>query len=293
MEKEQTPAEFLEAAMQATGLTLAALAEASGYEERTLKRIRSGEVKLSKFVRTQIDGVVARGTHPLSKFGTLPMRVTSFADRLTAWRGRVNLSEGDAARTLGIGLVKYRDLERGREPAPTLAAKFAEIEFEGARVAEEALGERYERIREQQLESNGVSTNPGVESGRLELRKIPVIGWAQAGALAEYEDVVDWDNAVTIVTRNSKAFAIQVRGDSMMPLISEGDLVVVSPGDPPANERYVVARLRGGGVVCKQYRRISETQIELRSLNQFYAPIVVLVSDVVWMYPVANLIKTL
>jgi len=69
--------------------------------------------------------------------------------------------------------------------------------------------------------------------------------------------------------------------------------VVVCPGDRPVNERFVVARMKTGGVVCKQFRKLSEVEYELRSLNSLYPPITVLATDLVWIYPVANLIKTL
>ncbi len=217
-----------------------------------------------------------------------------FSHRLQAWRKRTGQKEKEAARVLGIGVVKYKELEAGRGPSPTCFAKFEELEHAGLRVAEEILGERYERVREQSRVAGGLRTKaPADNEGRvMKVRKVPLVGWTQAGEAVAFEDVVDWDNVVSVPTNNPKAIAILVKGDSMMPLIAEGDIVVVSPGDEPANEKYVVAKLRGDGIVCKQFRRLTPARYELRSMNQFYQPLIVEARDVVWIYPVVQLIKT-
>jgi phage repressor protein C with HTH and peptisase S24 domain/transcriptional regulator with XRE-family HTH domain len=223
----------------------------------------------------------------------VPARYETFAERLGAWCARQGGDEKKCARTLGIGVVKYRELLGGREPVRTLAAKFNEIEFASDSAVAEVHVERDARMRQQRQESTGVRNAPAGDVPLHGVRKIPVIGWAQAGELVEYEDVVDQDRVVHIEVRNPRAFAIVINGDSMQPLIAAGDLVVVCPGDRPVNERFVVARLKSGGVVCKQFRRLSEKEYELHSLNSLYPPIRVLATDVVWMYPVANLIKSL
>jgi SOS-response transcriptional repressor LexA len=154
-------------------------------------------------------------------------------------------------------------------------------------------------LREEAAEYKAAQKGAGIFSGvrgdarKMAVRRVPVIGWAQAGEAVAFEDVVDWDAVVSVETSDPKSIAIRVKGDSMTPLIAEGDIVVVSPSDQPVNEKYVVAKLAGDGVVCKQFRRLSPARYELRSMNQFYQPLIVEVTDVVWIYPVTQLIKKL
>lgn len=125
----------------------------------------------------------------------------------------------------------------------------------------------------------------------MKVRQVPVIGWAKAGEAMDFEDVVDWETPVSVETNDAKAFAIRVKGDSMSPRICEGDLVVVSPSEPPRNEKPVVVRLRVQGILLKQFHRLTPQTFELRSLNPFYSPVAAAMSDVVWIYPVVAIIN--
>lgn len=285
MNPEQDAKSFVQSALKATGMTVDQLAERLDY--KSLKRAMSGEIPLPESKRRHIHDLVT-----IAEMNTRP--APSFGDRLANYQMRVVMDDKSFATLLGITPGRLKELRADRiAPSKHLAAKFEELEQQGSHVAEDHLAEKYERLRDQKRDGNGISNRPSGDAPVAGLRKIPVIGMARAGALVEYEDVVDYDAAVSIAVRNPKAFAIVVQGDSMQPLINEGDLVVVCPGDRPVNEKYVVARLKSGGVVCKQFRRLSEQEYELRSLNPFYSPIRVLAADLVWIYPVANLIKSL
>lgn len=216
-----------------------------------------------------------------------------FPSRLRRWRENTHLDAKQAAAALGIGVGRYREIEDGRAPSSTVARKFDAMQDASPRMMEGVLGWRAEKRRDAELESNGVKANAGQGSHAMVLRKVPIIGWAKAGEAMHFEDIVDWENAVTVPTNDPKAFAISVKGDSMSPLIGEGDYVVVSPSSEPANEKYVVAHLRSQGMVCKQLRKLSAVRFEFRSLNPFYAPFECGVEDIVWMYPIAHLIKKL
>ncbi|HEY0971332.1 MAG TPA: S24 family peptidase, partial [Gemmatimonadales bacterium] len=67
--------------------------------------------------------------------------------------------------------------------------------------------------------------------------------------------------------------ALGVWGDSMEPLLTAGDTVLVRLGAAPAPGAVVVARLADDGYVVKQVGRVTTRTIELRSLNPAYAPV--------------------
>lgn len=229
MENLSEPEKYIRRTMDATGLDVDTLAEAMGYSARTLKRMMSGEVKLSKFARERMENLVAGGTHALAKIGSA----------------------------------------------------------EAMSMREEAGIERAAR------KGTGLPNFPAGASRKMMIRRVPVIGWAKAGEAMEFEDIVDWESPIHTEVNDARAFAIRVKGDSMTPLISEGDMVVVTPSEEARSEQVVVAKLRDQGVVLKRIRRRGGGAIEFHSSNPFYPPFVVSAADVVWMYPAAQLIKKL
>lgn len=70
--------------------------------------------------------------------------------------------------------------------------------------------------------------------------------------------------------------ALTVKGDSMLPLLHSGDVVLVKLGPEAARDTVVVARRPDDGYVVKRVGRVTPGELELVSLNpDFPAPIVV------------------
>lgn len=69
--------------------------------------------------------------------------------------------------------------------------------------------------------------------------------------------------------------ALRVRGDSMTPLLHDGDLVLVKVGAPPQRDTVVVARRPDDGWVVKRVGRMTPERIELESLNPTHPPVAV------------------
>lgn len=67
--------------------------------------------------------------------------------------------------------------------------------------------------------------------------------------------------------------ALTVKGDSMLPLLHSGDVVLVRIGQACASDRVVVARRPEEGHVVKRVGRIGRTRVELLSLNEEFSPI--------------------
>ncbi len=73
-----------------------------------------------------------------------------------------------------------------------------------------------------------------------------------------------------VLRRDPSAYALRVRGDSMLPLLAEGDIVVVSPRSGVFEGCIVAARVDPDGDVVKQYRRLPDGRVQLVPLNSAY-----------------------
>ncbi|MDF2774282.1 MAG: Peptidase conserved region [Geminicoccaceae bacterium] len=74
---------------------------------------------------------------------------------------------------------------------------------------------------------------------------------------------------------DGKYVALRVTGDSMVPLLHDGDTILVKLGDELVPDAVVVARVPDGGYVVKRVGGIAGSRVELASLNADYPPIVI------------------
>jgi phage repressor protein C with HTH and peptisase S24 domain len=74
---------------------------------------------------------------------------------------------------------------------------------------------------------------------------------------------------------NGRYVALTVAGESMLPVMHPGDVVLVELGAPVARDTVVVARLPDDGYVVKRVARTAVDEIELASLNAAFASLVV------------------
>lgn len=114
--------------------------------------------------------------------------------------------------------------------------------------------------------------HPNISPGPPILKKIPVISWVQAG---EWSEVVDqfqpgyaeeWID--TTATNHPNAFALVVRGDSMEPEFTDGDVITVDPGREAISGSYIIAK-NGDEATFKQLV-IDGSSVFLKPLNPRY-----------------------
>jgi len=74
---------------------------------------------------------------------------------------------------------------------------------------------------------------------------------------------------------DGKYVALRVTGDSMIPLLHDGDTILVKLGDEIVPDAVVVARVPDGGYVVKRVGGVAGSRVELASLNPDYPPIVI------------------
>lgn len=103
---------------------------------------------------------------------------------------------------------------------------------------------------------------------------IPLLGFAQAGAGGFFDDGgfpagQGWDVVEFPAAPSHKTgvYALEVQGDSMMPLYRDGDVLIIDPGAQVRRGDRVVVKTREGEVMAKILMRQSARAIELTSLN--------------------------
>ncbi len=119
---------------------------------------------------------------------------------------------------------------------------------------------------------------------------IPLLGFAQAGAGGFFDDggfpagqgwdIVDFPVAAS---RRPGVYALEVQGDSMLPLYRDGDRLIVEPGAQVRRGDRVVVKTREGEVMAKVLMRQSARTIELMSLNPDHPNRVFDTADIEWM----------
>ena len=105
---------------------------------------------------------------------------------------------------------------------------------------------------------------------------VPLVSFVQAGAWTE-SPLQDGDEWISCDRRVSeRAFALRVKGNSMQPRFSDGDVIIVDPAIEPIPGDFVVAKIRAQEeATFKQYRRKTPKEYELRPLNEDYETITV------------------
>ncbi len=118
-------------------------------------------------------------------------------------------------------------------------------------------------------------------------RAIPLIGFAQAGGGGYFDDAGfpvggSWDEIAFPNVGDEHAYALEISGDSMLPLYRDGDLVVVSPAAPVRRGDRVIVKTREGEVLAKELKRRTARTLELRSLNPEHPDRVLQEKDIAW-----------
>jgi SOS-response transcriptional repressor LexA len=194
----------------------------------------------------------------------------SFAERLRFWRVSQNFTQAEAAKLLDIDRSYLSQVERGRSPGNALRTRFFLIE-----------------------KSSSVKVNGNVASRGL--RNLPVLSWTQAAQAVELGEIPrDWDEVVPSDVSDERAFGVRLRGDSMEPKYSDGDIAILLPGTAPTNGDTVVANLRNQGVFCKiMHVQLEKNLVKLSSYNPAYPTMEYHRDEFHWIFPVADIIKQL
>lgn len=119
-------------------------------------------------------------------------------------------------------------------------------------------------------------------------RKIRLIGFAQAGSGGFFDDGgfpagSAWDEASFPNVPDDHAYALEIAGESMLPVYRDGDVIIVSPAAAVRRGDRVVVRTREGEVLAKELKRQTGKTLELKSLNAEHEDRSFAMSDIDWM----------
>jgi repressor LexA len=102
--------------------------------------------------------------------------------------------------------------------------------------------------------------------------KIPVLGYVKAGIPIEaVEEILDYEEISQEQARAGDFFALQIKGDSMEPKISEGDVVIVRKQESVDNGDIAVVLINGDDATVKKFYK-TDAGIKLVSTNPVYDP---------------------
>ncbi len=102
---------------------------------------------------------------------------------------------------------------------------------------------------------------------------INVLGRVAAGVPIEaIENVIDTEEITEDLARTGSFFGLQIHGDSMIPNICDGDVVIVRQQEDAETGDIVIATVNGTDATCKRLRKYKDG-IELIANNPSYDPL--------------------
>lgn len=118
-------------------------------------------------------------------------------------------------------------------------------------------------------------------------RGAPLIGFAEAGNAGYFDDSgfpvgAGWDQIQLPGVSDPHAYALEISGDSMIPVFRPGDRIIVSPGASVRPKDRVVVKTKEGEVLVKELKRQTKAALTLGSANPAYEDRVVKTRDIEW-----------
>lgn len=111
-------------------------------------------------------------------------------------------------------------------------------------------------------------------------RRVPITGSVKGGDDGYLVQDNGTDGWVDYWTGDPRAYALRVRGDSMHPRYRSGEFVVVTPSIEAQPGRDVVVMLKNGKCLLKELGWMRDDEVQLRSINNGYTPMTVMVDEI-------------
>lgn len=181
------------------------------------------------------------------------------AERVKTKRIELGLTQTEAAELAGIRQQSWQSIEDGKTLKPRNIIGIA----------------RALRCDADWLMNGGTFKS----MAEVNSRRVPLISYVQAGALAERPSIEALDGDFEYILTDSElsefSFALRIEGDSMEPDFKDGDVIIVDPELEPMPGEFVVAKNGGNQATFKKYRPtytdMTGTQhFELVPLNNDY-----------------------
>lgn len=120
--------------------------------------------------------------------------------------------------------------------------------------------------------SDLVEEHPIIDSSSIRGSIINIYGRVAAGIPLEMiEDIIDTEEIPEDLAKTGEFFGLIIKGDSMSPLIYNGDIVIIRCQEDAETGDTVIATVNGNDATCKRLRKYKEG-IELIANNPSYEP---------------------
>ncbi|MCT6874822.1 LexA family protein [Frischella perrara] len=198
--------------------------------------------------------------------------MNNLGKRIKARREELGLTQQEIAEKVGIKQQSYQAIESGETKKPrNLYELSIALKCDLAWL-----------LSGKEKEINNV------EMIKIISHQVPLISYVQAGIwreICEIKDSTGFDYVMTSLELSEKAFALEIKGDSMEPEFKEGDIIIVDPIVKPMPGEFVVAINGDAEATFKKYREIGydnfeRMQFELVPLNPDYTTLSSLKQDI-------------
>lgn len=126
-------------------------------------------------------------------------------------------------------------------------------------------------LRVSPIDIMGISSDDN-DFSAVKAVQIPVLGYVRAGIPIEaVEEIIDYEEISQEQARTGEFFGLQIKGDSMEPRITEGDVVIVRKQETVDNGDIAVVLINGDDATVKKFYK-SDAGIKLVSTNPKYDP---------------------
>lgn len=190
----------------------------------------------------------------------------TLGDIIKEYRTKHKLSMDAFSYKSGISKAYISLLEKNKHPK---TGKEIAPSIQSIKQAAQGMGMAFDELfslidSNVSLVDDNSSTKKGVE--------IKVLGHVAAGIpINAIEDIIDTEEITEEMARTGEFFGLQIKGDSMLPDLHNGDIVIVRQQDDAENGDTVIATVNGNDAVCKRLRKYSDG-ILLLSNNSNYEP---------------------
>lgn len=118
-------------------------------------------------------------------------------------------------------------------------------------------------------------------------RTAPLIGLAQAGDDGFFDDAgfptgMGWEEIDLPAGDSEGVYVLEISGQSMAPVFRHGEKVIVAPHSEIRRGDRVVVKTLEGEILAKELRRMTQTYVELHSVNREYEDRFLARKDIAW-----------
>lgn len=157
--------------------------------------------------------------------------------RITKLRKERDLQQKEVAAAIGMNRIVLNRIELGKRPLRDDEAV--------------ALADFFHVTTDYLLK--GVTEQPQDKKGV----RIPVLGRVVAGIPIEaVEEILDYEEITPELAATGEFFALQVRGDSMLPKLEEGDVVIVKKQEDVETGDIAIVLVNGDEATIKQIKKV-------------------------------------